>query len=189
MCFSAYVLNIKHVELQAWGPSTLRQSQPSEEGDRTVRWPPQGREQSFLLIHPRRQDKNPPRHTHIPPQQHCFLPAEAYLHGCAFSIPQSFTCWGLIFRCLMNSAICACKIWRSYGNIFSSHSHTTVQALSTCVGAAAAAATKPPLMAPVTIRRVEYIARLPRVNKHPMLSMVKNDTRELKKFKKCLKCL
>lgn len=38
------------------GPSTLRQSQPSVEGDRTVRWPPQGREQFLLLMHPRRQD-------------------------------------------------------------------------------------------------------------------------------------
>lgn len=42
------------------GPSTLRQSQPSVEGDRTVRWPPQGREQFLLLMHPRRQDWSAP---------------------------------------------------------------------------------------------------------------------------------
>lgn len=40
------------------GPSTLRQSQPSVEGDRTVRWPPQGTEQFLLLVHPRRQDQS-----------------------------------------------------------------------------------------------------------------------------------
>ena len=54
------VLNIRHVVLQAEGPSTLRQSQPSVEGDRTVRWPPQGREQFLLLMHPRRQDWSAP---------------------------------------------------------------------------------------------------------------------------------
>lgn len=54
------VLNIRPVELQAEGPSTLRQSQPSVEGDRTVRWPPQGREQFLLLMHPRRQDWSTP---------------------------------------------------------------------------------------------------------------------------------
>ena len=53
-----FSLCIKHqlCRTAGMGPSTLRQSQPSVEGDRTVRWSLQGTEQFLLLMHPRRQD-------------------------------------------------------------------------------------------------------------------------------------
>lgn len=55
------------------GPSTLRQSQPSVEGDRTVRWPPQGTEQFLLLMHPRRQDWSAPSSS-LPPSLYRSIP-------------------------------------------------------------------------------------------------------------------
>lgn len=61
------------------GPSTLRQSQPSVEGDRTVRWPPQGTEQFLLLMHPRRQDWSAPSSS-LPPSLPLSLDPSLHFH-------------------------------------------------------------------------------------------------------------